>query len=97
MPMGTCAPTPGNTVICFANPDDAPYQVAVRVQHRVKDLAIFPKVVLMPPSSLHMTVMGLLLDAVAPPDYWTRHLPLTTPSRNRLLLHQATGDHPTPR
>jgi len=70
---------PGNTVICFANPDDAPYQEAVRIQHRVKDLAIFPKVVLMPPSSLHMTVMGLLLDAVRTPDYWTRHLPLTTP------------------
>ena len=70
---------PGNTVICFANPDNAPYQVAVRIQHRVKDLAIFPKVVLMPPSSLHMTVMGLLLDAVRTPDYWTRHLPLTTP------------------
>ena len=70
---------PGNTVICFANPDDVPYQEAVRIQQLVKDLAIFPKVVLMPASSLHMTVMGLLLDATRQPEYWTSHLPPTTP------------------
>lgn len=70
---------PGNTIICFVDPDSAVYRLSVWVQDELRNHPILPKISLLPATSLHMTVFQLLVDEVRQPEKWSRFLPLTSP------------------
>ncbi len=73
---GSVRTYPGATVICFASPDDAIYQAGEGLQ---ADLLVQPyggKFALLPPSSFHMTVFSLILDAKRIPSEWSDQMRL---------------------
>lgn len=67
---------PGNTVICPIAEDHPVYERLLWVQRWLKGLPFADKYTFLPPSSFHMTVLPLLLDAEREPESWSRHLPL---------------------
>ncbi len=73
---GSVRTFPGNTVICFANPNEPPYQLAEWAQQQLMQQPFAHKYAPLPPSSFHMTVMPMLCDQVRMPEQWSAHLPL---------------------
>lgn len=73
---GSVRTFPGNTVICFAHPDEPLYQLTAWAQARLLEVPFAHKYAPLPPSSFHMTVMPMLCDQVRTPDQWSEHLPL---------------------
>jgi len=77
---GSLRPFPGNTVICFLNdPASNVYQRCVWVQKQLEAQPFGHKFTLLPPSSLHMTVIQLLCDQDRNPEQWSSKLPLDAP------------------
>jgi hypothetical protein len=76
---GSVRQYPGVTIICFAQPSDALYQAGVQVQEGLLQQPYGHKFALLPPSSFHMTVFSLILDAYREPAYWTPLLSLDAP------------------
>lgn len=76
---GTARPFPGNTIICFIAPEHPIGQGAVALQGAVSQAIFGNAFTLLPPSSLHMTVMELLCDQVRTPERWSAQLPLDAP------------------
>lgn len=72
---------PGNTIICFVDPDLHPtiFNEAVWAQHRLQAMSCAGKFHFLPPSSFHMTVIELLCDQVREKGYWSKFLPLDMP------------------
>lgn len=68
--------SPGNTVICPIAEDHPVYEKALWVQQQLESLPFADKYTFLPPSSFHMTVLPLLLDAERTTELWSRHLPL---------------------
>jgi len=75
---GSVRQFPGNTVICFANPESRVYQEAEWVQHQLQQQPYGDKFSLLPPASFHMTVFELVCDQVRTPEKWSSALELTT-------------------
>ena len=73
---GTPQPFPGNTVVCMAHPAQAAHELAVWVQRQIQQLPFANKFSLLPPDSLHMTVIELLCDQIREPTRWSSQLPL---------------------
>jgi hypothetical protein len=67
---------PGNTVIGFVGPDHAVYQQSLSIQDQVRAAPFGAKFSLLPPPSLHMTVMELFCDQVRVPERWSSQLAL---------------------
>lgn len=67
---------PGNTIICFVQPDSVVYQKALWVQEQLQGQPFAHKFALLPPSSFHMTVMQLLCDQTRSAEYWSAKLAL---------------------
>jgi len=70
---------PGNTIICFADPQSPAYQEAEWVQHQLELQPYGDKFALLPPSSFHMTVFELICDQVREPNKWSSALALDAP------------------
>lgn len=68
---------PGNTIICFLDPDSDVFRLSVWMQEELIRQCPPPQISLLPPSSLHMTVFQLLVDEVRELEKWSSHLPLT--------------------
>ncbi|MEL6271848.1 MAG: DUF1868 domain-containing protein [Chloroflexota bacterium] len=73
---GSVRTFPGNTVICFAHPEEPLYQMAEWVQQHLLKQPFAHKYALLPPDSFHMTIMPMLCDQVRKPEQWSAHLPL---------------------
>lgn len=70
---------PGNTIICFVDPESPIGRAGQAFQ---ADLARQPfgrKFAPLPPASFHMTVMELLCDQVRAPERWSSELALDAP------------------
>lgn len=76
---GSVRQYPGSTVICFADPDSALYQAGITVQDALSAQPFGHKFALLPPSSFHMTVFSLILDARRVLPLWSVFLPVDTP------------------
>lgn len=76
---GSVRAYPGSTIICFADPESAIYQAGVSVQTALSEQAFGYKFALLPPSSFHMTVFSLILDAQRVLPLWSAFLPVDTP------------------
>lgn len=76
---GSAREFPGNTIICFVPPDSAAYALALWLMDGARALPFAHKFALLPPSSLHMTVMELLTDQTRRPEKWSAQLPLDAP------------------
>lgn len=70
---------PGNTIICYLTEDHPAYQAALWAQTQLKALNFANKYAFLPPSSFHMTIMGLILEELRKPVYWSEHLALDCP------------------
>ncbi len=70
---------PGNTLICFCRPATPPYEAALWVQQQLAAHPLGRHYTLLPPESLHMTVMELLCDQARRPERWSHYLPLDVP------------------
>jgi hypothetical protein len=70
---------PGNTIICFADPQSPACQEAEWVQEHLKLQPYGDKFSPLPPSSFHMTVFELLCDQVRKPEKWSSALELDAP------------------
>lgn len=70
---------PGNTIICFADPQSSAYQEAEWAQQHLAKQPYAHKFAMLPPSSFHMTVIELLCDDVRQVERWSSHLPLDSP------------------
>ncbi len=69
----------GNTIICFLAEEQPAYQASLWAQEQLKALNFAHKYAFLPPSSFHMTVMGLVLEEQRSAEYWSDYLDLTTP------------------
>jgi hypothetical protein len=78
-PDGTPRRFPGNTIICFVEPDSPLGAVAQAFQQALGAVPLGHKFALLPPPSFHMTVMELLCDEVRTPERWSPLLPLDAP------------------
>jgi hypothetical protein len=78
-PDGTPRRFPGNTIICFVEPDSPLGTLAQAFQHALGAAPLGHKFALLPPPSFHMTVMELLCDEVRTPERWSPLLPLDAP------------------
>lgn len=67
---------PGNTIICFADPQGQAYQDAEWVQSQLLQEPYGHKYAMLPPSSFHMTVFELLCDEVRVAEKWSSGLAL---------------------
>lgn len=67
---------PGNTVICFVDPQSAVYAHCDWIQDQLGSLPFAHKFTLLPMPSMHMTVFQLITDDTREPDKWSSHLPL---------------------
>lgn len=67
---------PGNTIICFADPQGEAYRASEWAQKQIAQASYGDKFAMLPPSSFHMTVMDLLCDEVREKDHWSTHLSL---------------------
>lgn len=76
---GTVRHYPGNTIICYCDPDENAYAQAEWVQQRLMACAFAPKFTLLPLSSMHMTVIQLLCDQARKPEKWSSKLALDAP------------------
>ncbi|PJF26696.1 MAG: hypothetical protein CUN53_06865 [Phototrophicales bacterium] len=76
---GSVRQYPGSTIICFADPESALYQAGVSVQNALSAQPFGHKFALLPPSSFHMTVFSLILDAQRVLPLWSAFLPVDTP------------------
>ena len=70
---------PGNTIICFMEPESHSYQQVEWLQTEMKKLPFAHKFGFLPPSSFHMTVMELLCDQVRVAERWSADLSLDAP------------------
>jgi hypothetical protein len=73
---------PGVTIICFASLDDAIYKAGMRLQAGLLAQPFGTKFALLPPTSFHMTVFSLILDAKRIASEWSSQMPLDTPLTN---------------
>lgn len=78
-PDGSVRPYPGNTIICYCDPEDNAYQQAKWVQGQLAQQPFAHKYSLLPLSSMHMTVIQLLCDQAREPQRWSRKLSLDAP------------------
>lgn len=76
---GTVRQFPGNTIICFADPQSQAYQEAEWVQQQLLKEPYADKFALLPPSSFHMTVFELICDQVRQTEKWSSQLSLDAP------------------
>jgi hypothetical protein len=76
---GSIRQFPGNTVICFADPQSQVYQEAEWVQQQLQHAPYADKFAMLPPSSFHMTVFELICDQVRDPEKWSSQLSLGAP------------------
>lgn len=67
---------PGNTIICFVAPASPVGRAAIAFQEDLGRQPYGAKFTLLPPASLHMTVMELLCDQVRAPERWSAQLAL---------------------
>ena len=76
---GSVRQFPGNTIICFLDPERhaTVYQRCLTVQSTLLALPFAHKFAPLPPSSFHMTVVDLLVDERRSEAKWSSHLPLT--------------------
>lgn len=77
-PDGSPRLFPGNTTICFVDPDSPIGQAGRAFQVALRE-AFGPKFAPLPPSSFHMTTMELLCDEVRAPERWSSQLALDAP------------------
>jgi hypothetical protein len=68
----------GNTVICFVAPDTAQFTELLWAQARLKQTC-GDSITLLPPSSLHMTVIEGICDQTRVREKWFATLPLDAP------------------
>ncbi len=73
---GSVRQFPGNTIICFADPDGQAYKDAEWVQNEILKEPYGHKFAMLPPSSFHMTVFELLCDEVREKSHWSFKLSL---------------------
>lgn len=76
---GSARQYPGNTIICFGDPNSIAFHHASWIQDQLAKLPFAEKFTLLPRSSFHMTVFELLCDQVRVPGQWSEYLPLQTP------------------
>lgn len=76
---GSVRQFPGNTVICFADPEEQPYQLAEWAQQEILKQPYGHKFAMLPPSSFHMTVFELLCHDIRTASHWSSHLALDAP------------------
>lgn len=94
---GSVRPYPGNTIISFIDPDSDVFRAAEWLQDQLRTQPYFHKFSLLPPSSFHMTVLGLLVDAIRQPELWSRHLPTDAPlAETDTFFEQHVPTMPTP-
>jgi len=67
---------PGNTIICFLTEEHPAYQASLWAQEKLKALSFAHKFAFLPPSSFHMTILGLVVEELRSADYWSKHLSL---------------------
>ena len=70
---------PGNTIICFVDPELHPtiFKEVSWAQHQLQAMACAGKFNFLPPDSFHMTVLELLCEQIRTQDYWSSHLPIS--------------------
>lgn len=73
---GSAREFPGNTIICFVNPDSDVYRLCCWLLDQIRALPFAHKLAPLPPSSLHMTVIELLCDQARLPEKWSSQLAL---------------------
>lgn len=73
---GTVRQFPGNTVICFVDPQSAVYAHCDWMQEQLRSLPFAHKFTLLPMPSMHMTVFEFITDATRMPEKWSSHLAL---------------------
>ena len=76
---GTVRQFPGNTIICFADPQSQAFQEAEWAQQQLLRESYADKFAILPPSSFHMTVLDLICDQVRETEKWSSHLSLDAP------------------
>lgn len=80
----------GSTVICFIPPGSSAFRLAVWAQQQLNASAIGAKITLLPESSLHMTIFGVLNEDKRQAEYWPPHLPLDAPlAQTDIFVEQA--------
>lgn len=67
----------GNTIICHLDPTSEIFKAALVTQAALRDTGYGRKFALLPPESLHMTVIELLCDETRRPEKWSSRLELT--------------------
>lgn len=65
----------GNTIIAFNYPDEEIYQLGLYVQEKMVKAGLDKKVSLLPPSSFHVTVLGVMDDKNRDSLSWPKDLP----------------------
>ncbi len=94
---GSVRPFPGNTIICFCDPNSQAYASAAWVQEQLQAQPFASKFSLLPLSSMHMTVIQLLCDEFRVPGEWSTRLPLDAPlSETDDFFIEALKDVPAP-
>ncbi len=78
-PDGAARTFPGNTIICFVDPQRHAnvFQECVWAQEQLQGMQCRYKFGFLPPDSFHMTVFELLCDQVRTIQKWSRFLPLS--------------------
>lgn len=78
-PDGRVRTYPGNTVICFVDPQSNTYQQLTWVQEQLARESFVGQFALLPISSFHMTVFQLICDQMRVPEQWSSKLALDAP------------------
>lgn len=77
-PDGSARTFPGNTIICFVEPERhaSIFDACVWAQEQLRGMSCEHKFGFLPPDSFHMTVIELVCDQVRLPQKWSRYLSL---------------------
>lgn len=75
-PDGSVRQFPGNTVICFIDPQSAVYAHCHYIQEQLRSFLFAHKFALIPIQSVHFTAIQLLVDQRREPKWWSSSLPL---------------------
>ena len=86
----------GSTVICFLKPESSAFRLAQWAQEQLQ-IVLGSKITLLPTSSFHMTVFGVLNEDKRDAHYWPKHLALDAPlTETDAFVETAVASVPAP-
>lgn len=76
---GSVRDYPGNTIVMMVDQDSEVFKYLMHMTKRLKEIEASDTLMLLPPSSYHMTVVSGVNDQVREEKYWSRFRDLDTP------------------